>query len=119
MILLTGSGVWVKGIPAYSTYSATKAALRSFVRTWTAELKDRKIRANVISPGIIDTPIVDAQFPTKEAAEGAKKFFISLTPAGRMGRPEEIAAAALFLASDEGAFISGIDLPVDGGVTAV
>lgn len=119
VILLTGPAVWAKGFPAYSTYSATKAALRSFVRTWTAELRDRKIRANVISPGIIDTPIVDAQFPTKEAADGAKKFFISLAPAGRMGRPEEIAAAALFLASDEGAFITGIDLPVDGGVTAI
>jgi NAD(P)-dependent dehydrogenase (short-subunit alcohol dehydrogenase family) len=118
-IILTGSGVWVKGFPGYSTYSATKAALRSFVRTWTTELKDRKIRANVISPGGVDTPIMDGQFPTKEAAERARTYFASITPLGRIGRPEELASAALFLASDESSYIAGIDLPVDGGLTAV
>jgi NAD(P)-dependent dehydrogenase (short-subunit alcohol dehydrogenase family) len=118
-IILNGSGVWVKGFPAYSTYSATKAALRSFVRTWTTELKDRKIRANVISPGAVETPIIDGQFPNKEAANGARQYFSSITPLGRLGRPEEIAAAALFLASDESSYIAGIDLPVDGGITAV
>jgi NAD(P)-dependent dehydrogenase (short-subunit alcohol dehydrogenase family) len=109
----------VKGFPAYSTYSATKAALRSFVRTWTTELKDRKIRANVISPGAVETPIIDGQFLSKEMADGARAMFISMTPLGRLGRPEEIASAALFLASDESSYVAGIDLPVDGGVTAV
>ena len=118
-VILTGSGAWVKGFPAYSTYSATKAALRSFARTWTNELKDRKIRVNVISPGAVETPILEGQFPSKEAADGAKQFFASITPLGRLGQPEEIAAAALFLASDESSYIAGIDLPVDGGVTAV
>jgi len=118
-IILNGSGVWVKGFPGYSTYSATKAALRSFIRTWTTELKDRKIRANVISPGAVETPIIDGQFASKEAADGARGWFSSITPLGRLGRPEEIASAALFLASDESSYIAGIDLPVDGGVTAV
>ena len=118
-IILTGSGAWVKGFPAYSTYSATKAALRSFVRTWTTELKDRKIRANVISPGAVETPIIDGQFLSKEMADGARAMFISMTPLGRLGHPEEIASAALFLASDESSYVAGIDLPVDGGVTAV
>ncbi len=118
-IILTGSGVWVKGIPAYGTYAATKAALRSFVRTWTTELKDRKIRVNIISPGAVETPIIDGQFDSKEAADEARQYFSSITPLGRLGRPEEIAAAALFLASDESSYIAGIDLPIDGGSTAV
>ncbi len=118
-IILTGSGVWVKGFPAYGTYAATKAVLRSFVRTWTTELKERKIRANIISPGAVETPIIDGQFPSKEAADGARAYFSSITPLGRLGLPEEIASAALFLASDESSYIAGIDLPVDGGVTAV
>ena len=118
-IILVGSGVWLKGFPAYSTYAATKAALRSFVRTWTTELKDRKIRANLISPGAVETPIIDGQFPTKEAADGAREWFKSIIPLGRLGRPEEIASAALFLASDESSYVLGNDLVVDGGVTAV
>jgi NAD(P)-dependent dehydrogenase (short-subunit alcohol dehydrogenase family) len=100
-IILTGSAVWPKGFPAYSTYSATKAALRSFARTWTTELKDRKIRTNVISPGAIDTPIIDSQVDSKETAEKLKAEFASFTPLGRVGRAEEIASAALFLGSDE------------------
>jgi NAD(P)-dependent dehydrogenase (short-subunit alcohol dehydrogenase family) len=118
-IILVGSGVWLKGYPAYGTYSATKAALRSFVRTWTTELKDRKIRANVISPGAVETPIIDGQFSTKEAADGAREWFKSIIPLGRLGRPEEIASAALFLASDESSYVLGNDLVVDGGATAV
>jgi NAD(P)-dependent dehydrogenase (short-subunit alcohol dehydrogenase family) len=118
-IVITGSGVWVKGFPAYGAYAATKAALRSFVRTWTTELKDRHIRVNILSPGAIETPIIDGQFDSKEAADGAREFFASITPLGRMGRPEEIAAAALFLASNESSYIAGIDLPIDGGITAV
>src|SRR6516162_6175196 len=104
-IILTGSAVWPKGFPAYSTYSATKAALRSFARTWTKELKDRKIRTNVISPGAIDTPIIDSQVDSKEAAEKLKAEFASVTPLG--GRPEEIASVALFLGSDESSYVAG------------
>jgi NAD(P)-dependent dehydrogenase (short-subunit alcohol dehydrogenase family) len=118
-VILVGSGVWLKGYPAYGTYAATKAALRSFVRTWTTELKDRKIRANVISPGAVETPIIDGQFPTKEAADGAREWFKSIIPLGRLGEPEEIASAAFFLASDESSYVLGNDLIVDGGATAV
>jgi len=118
-IILNGSGAWQKGIPIYGTYSATKAALRSYVRTWTAEFANRGIRANVISPGPVETPIIDKQFPTKEAADALREQFKARIPLGRMGRAEEVASAALFLASDESSFISGIDLPVDGGLVAV
>jgi NAD(P)-dependent dehydrogenase (short-subunit alcohol dehydrogenase family) len=118
-IILNASCVWLKGFPSYSTYSATKAALRSFARTWTTELKDRKIRTNVISPGAIDTPIIGSQVHSKEAAEKLKAEFASGTPLGRMGRPEEIASLALFLGSDEISYVAGIDLSVDGGIAAV
>ena len=96
-VILVGSGAWLKGFPGYSTYAATKAALRSFVRTWTTELKDRKIRANVVSPGPVDTPIIDAQFPTKEAADSARAWFKSTIPLGRLGQPEKTAAASSWL----------------------
>ena len=118
-IILTGSGVWQKGMPIYGTYAATKAAIRSYVRTWSAEFAGRGIRANVISPGPIDTPIFYGQFATKEAAEGLKEQFEANIPMGRMGHPEEIASAALFLASKESSYITGIDLPVDGGLVSV
>jgi hypothetical protein len=108
-----------KGIPGFTAYSATKAAVRSFVRTWTAELKDRRIRVNAISPGPIDTPIFDQQAPTKEGADQARAQFAAAVPFGRLGRPDEIASTALFLASDEASFIAGVDLPVDGGMTAI
>jgi NAD(P)-dependent dehydrogenase (short-subunit alcohol dehydrogenase family) len=108
-----------KGIPGLGAYSATKAAVRSFVRTWTAELKDRRIRVNAISPGPIDTPIFGQMAPTEEAANQARAQFAAAVPFGRLGRPEEIASAALFLASDEASFIAGVDLPVDGGMSAI
>ena len=108
-----------KGIPGFTAYSATKAAVRSFVRTWTAELKDRRIRVNAICPGPIDTPIFEQQAPTKEGADQARAQFAAAVPFGRLGRPEEIASTALFLASDEASFIAGVDLPVDGGMTAI
>jgi NAD(P)-dependent dehydrogenase (short-subunit alcohol dehydrogenase family) len=117
-IILTGSGAWQKGIPMYSTYAATKAALRSFVRTWTTEFASRGIRANVISPGPIETPMIEGQLPTKEANDAMRQQLTALIPLGRIGRPEEVASAALFLASDESSFVTGIDLPVDGGVVA-
>lgn len=116
-IILTGSGVWQRGIPIYATYGATKAALRSFVRTWTAELAGKGIRANMISPGPTETPILQGQFG--ENTDVMKERFKTMIPVGRMGKPEEIASAAVFLASDESSYITGIDLPVDGGLVAV
>jgi NAD(P)-dependent dehydrogenase (short-subunit alcohol dehydrogenase family) len=116
-IILNGSGAWQKGIPIYATYSGTKAALRSFVRTWTAEFAGKGIRTNMISPGPIETPILEGQFG--ENTDAMKERFRAMIPMGRLGRPEEIASAAVFLASDESSFITGIDLPVDGGVVAV
>lgn len=116
-IILTGSGIWQKGIPVYATYGATKAALRSFVRTWTAELAGKGIRANIISPGPTETPILEGQFGAN--TDAMKERFKTMIPMGRLGKPEEIAAAAVFLASEESSFITGIDLPVDGGVVAV
>ncbi len=118
IILITSAGK-DKATPGRSAYSGTKAALRSFVRTWTIELKDRGIRSNVLSPGATETPILDGLFNSKESAEAGRAQFVAATPLGRMGRPEEIAAGALFLASSEGSFIAGIDLVVDGGLSAV
>ena len=108
-IILNGSVASVKGTPAFGVYGATKAALRSFVRTWTSDLKDRHIRSNVVSPGPTDTPIVDGQ-PAEAIAR-----IVSAIPMGRMGEPDEIAKAALFLASDDSSFVTGIELFVDGG----
>jgi NAD(P)-dependent dehydrogenase (short-subunit alcohol dehydrogenase family) len=116
-IILTGSGIWQKGIPVYPTYGATKAALRSFVRTWTAELAGKGIRANVISPGPVETPILKGQFA--ENTDAMKEQFKTMIPMRRIGKPEEIASAAVFLASDESSYVTGIDLPVDGGLVAV
>ena len=116
-IIVTGSGVWQKGIPGYAAYGATKAALRSFVRTWTAELAGKGIRANMISPGPTETPILEGQFGAN--TDAVKERFKTMIPMGRIGKAEEIAAAAVFLASDESSYITGIDLPVDGGLVAV
>ena len=118
-IILNASIVADKGLPAHGTYGATKAALRSLAKTWTVELKSRGIRINTLSPGATDTPIIDGQFTSKEQADSAKEAFSSKTPLGRLGRPEELAAAALFLASDSSSYITGIDLPVDGGFAQV
>jgi NAD(P)-dependent dehydrogenase (short-subunit alcohol dehydrogenase family) len=112
-IILTGSVASVKGFPGFGMYAASKAALRSFARTWLNELKGRKIRVNVLSPGQVDTP--DSQRLDKATRE----MFESLIPRGKMGRPEEIAAAALFLASDDSSYVNGMDFAVDGGFSAV
>ena len=118
-IILNASIVAVKGLRAHGVYGASKAAVRSFARTWTTELQDRGIRVNSLSPGATDTPIIDGQFTSKEQSDAAKARFAAATPMGRIGRPDELAAAALFLASDESSFISGIDLQVDGGLVQV
>jgi NAD(P)-dependent dehydrogenase (short-subunit alcohol dehydrogenase family) len=108
-IILTGSVAGVKGTPDFGVYAASKAAIRSFVRTWTSELKDRRIRSNIVSPGPIKTPIIDLQPPETIAR------IVSTIPMGRMGEADEVAKAALFLASDDSSFITGIELFVDGG----
>jgi NAD(P)-dependent dehydrogenase (short-subunit alcohol dehydrogenase family) len=118
-IVLVSSGMSQLGIPGHSAYAATKAAIRSFSRTWAAELKTRGIRVNTLSPGPIETPMLNGLFESKEQREEMKKFYVSMTPLGRIGRPEEIASAALFLASDESSFSTGIDLIADGGITQV
>jgi NAD(P)-dependent dehydrogenase (short-subunit alcohol dehydrogenase family) len=118
-IIVTASIVGVKGIPAHGIYAATKAGVRALVRTWVQELKDKGIRVNTVSPGATETPIIRGQFDSDEASDAAKKVFASMTPLGRIGRPEELAAAAFFLASDESSFITGIDLQVDGGLAQV
>jgi NAD(P)-dependent dehydrogenase (short-subunit alcohol dehydrogenase family) len=112
-IIMIGSVASVKGFPGFGVYAASKAALRSFARTWVNELKGRHIRVNVLSPGQVDT--ADSQRLDKETRE----MFESLIPRGKMGRPEEIAAAALFLASDESSYVNGVDLAVDGGFSAI
>ncbi|WP_413754557.1 glucose 1-dehydrogenase [Streptomyces sp. R-74717] len=108
-IILTGSVASVKGTPEFSVYGASKAAIRNFVRGWTVELKDRHIRSNVLSPGPIETPLVAAQ------PQDAIERIASTIPMGRMGEPDEVAKAALFLASDDSSFVTGIELFVDGG----
>jgi NAD(P)-dependent dehydrogenase (short-subunit alcohol dehydrogenase family) len=118
-VIVIGSVVSTKGMSIYSTYSATKAAIRNFVRTWAAELGPKGIRANVISPGPIETPIIDAQFESKEHADALREQFKKIIPMGRMGEAEEIADAALFLASSQSSYINGVDLPVDGGFVSI
>lgn len=115
-IILIGSVGPVKGFPTRSTYNGAKAALGAFVRTWTNELKGRNIRANVLSPGAIQTSLLNSQWSSEDVAEQTKNHLVSITPLGRLGRPEEIASVALFLASDESSFVTGVDLYVDGGM---
>jgi len=112
-VILNGSIASVKGFPSFGVYNASKAAVRSFARTWLLELKDRRIRVNVLSPGTIDTPALDPL-----GAE-AKQQFTALIPRGEMGRPEEIATVALFLASSDSSFVNGVELFVDGGTAQV
>jgi len=119
-IILTSSVTNVLGSPGFSAYAASKAAVRNFARAWTMELKDRKIRVNSMSPGPTDTPALEKTTGlTAEQAKQAAAQWASEIPLGRRGKPEEIAAAVVFLASDESSFITGIDLPVDGGLAQV
>src|ERR1700692_1303314 len=108
-IILTGSVASVKGTAAFGVYAASKAAIRSFVRTWSTDLKDRHIRANVVSPGPIRTPLT-----IRQSADVIARI-VSTVPMGRMGEPDEVAKAALYLASDDSSFVTGIELFVDGG----
>jgi NAD(P)-dependent dehydrogenase (short-subunit alcohol dehydrogenase family) len=110
-IIMTGSVASVKGYPNFSVYSASKAALRSFARGWLNELKGRNIRVNVLSPGPTATSV--------QVDEETKRMFESHIPRGKMGRPEEIAAVAVFLASDDSSFVNGVELSVDGGLSAI
>ena len=118
-IVIVSSVINSKGVPSHGTYAAAKAGVRALVRVWTQELKGLGIRVNTLSPGATETPIIRGQFDSDEAAEAAKQMFSSMTPLGRLGLPEEIAAAAFFLASDESSYVAGIDLPVDGGLAQV
>jgi NAD(P)-dependent dehydrogenase (short-subunit alcohol dehydrogenase family) len=118
-IILNSSVANEMGVPGFTVYSASKAAVRSFARGWTMELKDRKIRVNSMSPGAIETPALETAGLTAEQIEQAAAGWVSQTPVGRRGKPEEIAAAVLFLACDESSYITGVDLCVDGGMAQV
>jgi NAD(P)-dependent dehydrogenase (short-subunit alcohol dehydrogenase family) len=116
-IVLISSTAHRSGVPVFTTYAASKAAMRSFARTWAADLTEHNIRVNVVSPGPVDTPIIDVAFPDKATADAMRTNMAAGNPMGRIGRPEEIAAAVLYLASDEASFTNGVDLVVDGGQT--
>lgn len=124
-IILVSSAMHYMGLANHSAYAATKAALRSYVRTWAAEFKDSGIRANTLSPGVVDTPMLadqgsDPDHPTTpEQAAAIRQGYIDYTPVLRLGRPAELANAAVFLASDESSFMTGSDMVVDGGISNV
>ncbi len=118
-IILNASIVASKGLPANSVYSATKAAVRSFARTWTTDLKDRHIRVNAVSPGPILTPGLHDLVDSTGAGEQRLKMLSSTVPLGRLGAPSEIAKAVVFLASDDSSYITGTELFVDGGMAQV
>ena len=113
-IFMTGSSASLKGYPGWSVYAASKAVQQAYARVWLAELKDRRIRVNVLSPGQVATAKQEELFD-----EATKRQFESLIPRGKMGSPEEIATAALFLASDDSSYVNGMELVVDGGTTAI
>ena len=118
-IILNASVVGSKGLSMNSVYSATKAAVRSFARTWTTDLKGRRIRVNAVSPGSIDTPGLSDLLASSETGDQRKKMIITAVPLGRLGTPDEIAKAVVFLASDDSSYITGIELFVDGGFAQV
>lgn len=115
-IVLVSSGLNQIGVPGHTAYAASKAAVRSFSRTWSAELLPRGIRVNTLSPGPVETPMIDAQVA---ANPGVKDFYASMSPMKRLGTAEEMASAVFFLASDESSFCAGIELVADGGIIAL
>lgn len=118
-IILNASITSIKGTGAFSVYSASKAAVRSFARSWTVDLKDRKIRVNAISPGPIETPGLGGLAPDEQQRQGLFAHLASTVPLGRLGQPEDIGKAVAFLASDDASFIAGIELFVDGGAAQI
>jgi NAD(P)-dependent dehydrogenase (short-subunit alcohol dehydrogenase family) len=118
-IILNASIGTSKGVGGSSVYCATKAAVRSFARTWTVDLRDRNIRVNAISPGPIDTPIFSSITQNKEQSELFKKNIVNTVPMKRMGSPDEVAKVVSFLASDESSYVTGIELFVDGGLAQI
>jgi NAD(P)-dependent dehydrogenase (short-subunit alcohol dehydrogenase family) len=118
-IILNASIVASKGLPANSVYSATKAAVRAFARTWTTDLKARRIRVNAVSPGAIETPGLHDLVASTGAGEQRLQMFANSVPLGRLGTPDEIAKAVVFLASDDSSYITGTELFVDGGMAQV
>jgi NAD(P)-dependent dehydrogenase (short-subunit alcohol dehydrogenase family) len=118
-IILNASIVASKGLPSNSVYSATKAAVRSLARTWTTDLKDRRIRVNAVSPGSIDTPGLSDLLASSEVGQQRRKMISNSIPLGRLGTPNEVAKAVVFLASDDSSYITGTELFVDGGMAQV
>jgi NAD(P)-dependent dehydrogenase (short-subunit alcohol dehydrogenase family) len=118
-IILNASIAGSKGLATYSVYSATKAAVRSFARTWTTDLKDRRIRVNAISPGSIDTPAATDLLASSEVGAQRKKMIPRVVPLGRFGAPDEVAKAVVFLASEDSSYVSGAELFVNGGFAEV
>ena len=118
-VILTSSTTSIKGTPAFSVYSASKAAVRNFARSWILDLKDRGIRVNAISPGPILTPGLTDLADTPEEKQGLLDYLASQVPMGRIGDPDEIGKAAVFLASDDASFVNGVELFVDGGLAQI
>lgn len=118
-IVLNASTSSIMGTPGLSVYSATKAAVRSFARNWTLDLKDRKIRVNAISPGVVPTPAYSLMGLTEEQIQGFVTNQVNTIPLGRVGTTDEVAKVVVFLASDDSSFVNGIELFVDGGMAQV
>lgn len=118
-IILVSSAMHIMGIPGHTAYAATKAALRSYARTWAAEFKDRGIRVNTLSPGVTDTPMLDSQSTGMGSRESVVDVYLGMIPVGRLAEAVEIANAAVFLGSDQSSYMTGADLMADVGIGQV